>query len=42
MSHSGRVKLSLALAIVMALAMSAGSVYTQGSVQPVNDPPNPY
>ena len=42
MSHSGRVRFTLALAIVTALKMSAGSAQTQGNVQPVNDPPNPY
>mgnify|MGYP006357810281 CR=1 FL=1 len=42
MSHSGRVRFTLALAIVTALTTSAGSVYTQGNLQPVNDPPNPY
>jgi sugar lactone lactonase YvrE len=32
----------LALSIITALTTSAGGVYTQGNVQPVNDPPNPY
>ncbi|HEY6402414.1 MAG TPA: hypothetical protein VI479_13450, partial [Blastocatellia bacterium] len=42
MSHSGRVRFMLALAIVAGLAMFAGGVYTQGNVQPVNDLPNQY
>jgi streptogramin lyase len=42
MSHSGRVRFALALSIITALTMSAGSVHTQSNVQPVNDPPNPY
>src|SRR5499425_1822299 len=42
MSHSNRVRFTLASAIVAALAMSAGGAYTQGNVQPVNDLPNPY
>jgi sugar lactone lactonase YvrE len=42
MSNSGRVRLTLAAAIVAVLAMSVGRVYTQSNVQPVNDVPNPY
>src|SRR6266508_4211553 len=42
MSHSNRVRFTLASAIVAALAMSAGGAYTQGNVQPVNDLSNPY
>src|SRR5215813_7925340 len=42
MSHSNRVRFTLASAIVAALAMSAGGAYTQGNGQPVNDLPNPY
>ena len=42
MSNSNRVRLTLSAVICAVLAMSAGKAYTQGSVQPVNDPPNPY
>src|SRR5262252_6957157 len=42
MSHSNRVRFTLASAIVAALAMSAGGAYTQDNAQPVNDLPNPY
>jgi sugar lactone lactonase YvrE len=42
MSNSNRARLTLTAAIVTVLAMSAGKAYTQESVQPVNDPPNPY
>ncbi|MEK6405341.1 MAG: peptidyl-alpha-hydroxyglycine alpha-amidating lyase family protein [Acidobacteriota bacterium] len=42
MSHTGRVRFTLAIAIVASLAMSAGSAYTQSNSQPVNDLPNPY
>jgi sugar lactone lactonase YvrE len=45
MSNSNRARLTLSAAILAVLAISAGRAYTrgtQGNVQPVNDPPNPY
>jgi sugar lactone lactonase YvrE len=42
MTHSGRVRFTLAVAIVASLALSAGKAYTQSNSQPVNDLPNPY
>ena len=42
MSNSNRVRLTLAVAIVAVLAISAGRAHTQSNVQAVNDPPNPY
>lgn len=42
MSNSNRARLTCSAALVAILAMGAGNAHTQGNVQPVNDPPNPY
>ena len=42
MSNTGRVSFALLAAIVAVIALSGGRAYTQGSVQPVNDLPNPF
>lgn len=42
MSNSNRVRLTLSAVIVAVLALSADKAFTQGNVQPVSDPPNPY
>jgi sugar lactone lactonase YvrE len=42
MLHSGGVRFALAVAVVAALGLSAGTALTQSDPQPVNDLPNPY
>src|SRR5437867_4148350 len=42
MSHSGRVRFTLLIAIMAVMALSGWKASTQGNGQPVNDLPNPY
>jgi sugar lactone lactonase YvrE len=42
MAHSNQVRFTLVVAIAAAMGLVGGMAYTQGTVQPVNDPPNPY
>jgi sugar lactone lactonase YvrE len=42
MSASGRTRSTLLVPIVVVIALSGGTSYTQGNVQPLNDLPNPY
>ncbi|HZS05506.1 MAG TPA: peptidyl-alpha-hydroxyglycine alpha-amidating lyase family protein [Blastocatellia bacterium] len=42
MSHSDRVSFTLVTAIIAVIALSGWQAFTQSSIQPVNDLPNPY
>jgi sugar lactone lactonase YvrE len=42
MSHSSRVRLPLTISIVIMIAISGMTVFSQGDLKPVNDLPNPY
>ncbi|HLG14759.1 MAG TPA: peptidyl-alpha-hydroxyglycine alpha-amidating lyase family protein [Blastocatellia bacterium] len=42
MLHLRRLGFTLVVTVVATIGLSGGSAYTQGDVQPVNDPPNPY